>query len=154
MSLICDLSGKIIYPGLVDENEDAQGSPLEYAIWEQLASERGPRRKELTNDELARRSGIKKSKVVRLFSPDFIQVRGITVPHVEALAPVFGLTAAELVRRAEERLPVSDVGDDLSERRRKQAEAAAMTPEELDAYAGPKAATRDPEMDTDEPEHP
>lgn len=149
---MCGVSRIRAYSYGVNEKKAPTATPLELAIWEELAALRGPRRKELTAVELSRRTGISGGTINRLFSPDPSQVRAISVEQVEVLAAVFDLTPAELVRRAERRLkPMSAAADDIqAHRRKKQDEAEAMPPEGIDRREGKSAATTEPEFDSEE----
>lgn len=149
---MCAVSLIRAYSDWVNEKKEPTATPLELAIWEELAALRGPRRKELTAAELARRTGISGGTINRLFSPDPSQVRAINVEQVALLAEVFNLTPGELVARAEKRVDAMSAASDdlLAHRRKKQDEAEAMTPEGIDRREGKTAATTDPEFDSEE----
>jgi transcriptional regulator with XRE-family HTH domain len=125
----------------------------------------------LTAKQVADRSGISMGQVNRIVSknPDF--VRDINVTQISEIAHALGTTPHRLVERAVERAGgieaiwadrenmrraavsvAPGTNDELAERRRKQAEAAAMSVEELENVPG--AATRDAELDSDEPDLP
>jgi hypothetical protein len=108
--------------------------------------------------------------MARITSDNDSYLRDINVTQVAEIAHALGVAPDELVARAVKRAggieavwadreqmraamsAVPATNDELAERRRKQAEAAAMSVEELENVPG--AATRDAELDSDEPDLP
>lgn len=81
---------------------EATRSPLTIALAEQIRAERGVAR--LSQLEVCRRTGLARSTYVRVETAE----RDIDLTQLAVIAPVFGLTVSELVRRAEQRLTDSD----------------------------------------------
>jgi transcriptional regulator with XRE-family HTH domain len=124
----------------------------------------------LSAKQVSEGSGITVGQVNRIISKNPETVRDINVTQISELAHALSTTPHKLVERAVERAGGLDAiwadreamraavsvapatNDELAERRRKQAEAAAMTVEELEDVKG--AATRDAELDSDEPDLP
>jgi transcriptional regulator with XRE-family HTH domain len=124
----------------------------------------------LTAKDVSAASGITLGQMNRIISKNDNLVRDINITQISEIAYALDSTPQMLVERAVRRaggisaiwadrermraamsvVPVTN--DELAERRRKQAEAAAMSVEELEDVKG--AATRDAELDSDEPELP
>lgn len=121
----------------------------------------------LTIEQLAVASGVAESTLKRVLKGTI----DVNVADLAAIAAAFTaagrtssigkpVTPQELMQRAVKRAggyetlvsSVSDTTDELADRRRRQAEAASMTVEELERQ--PHAATRDSELDADEPDAP
>jgi transcriptional regulator with XRE-family HTH domain len=119
-----------------------------------------------TVDQLAKASGISTATINRMFSKD---PRDVNITQITWLAALLGTTPQELVAEAVRRagglgaimdemrasIEMSDgagTNDEL-DRKRRQKEAASMTTEQLEGEQQ-RAATRDPEMDSDEPPTP
>lgn len=106
---------------------------------------------------LARASGLSLGTANRISSKN--DLRDINVTQIAQIAAAFGMEAAALINRAEARAIViqssmsDDDGslDDLATRRRQRA-AAEMSLAEIEALE--HVATRDPELDEDEPDQP
>lgn len=109
----------------------------------------------LTQEELARLAGINYETFKRILKGE----RDINITQITGIARAVGIRPAQLVQRAEERYIVmleeqlsagGGIPNDITRKRiEKEAEARAMTPDQL---AGAKhAATTDPELNTDEP---
>lgn len=64
-----------------------------------------------TFDKLAERSGIPKRTLMRLVSPTSAERRAINLDRLEQLATAFGLTPAEVLTAAAERLARADTDD-------------------------------------------
>ena len=85
--------------------------------------------------------------------------RDINVTQIGRIAGAIGVTPSQLVKKAVAEAggmeaimsEVATTNDLDAQRAKRQATASAMTPEELEAER--HAATTDPEMDTDEPDH-
>lgn len=112
----------------------------------------------MRQDDLAAATGIS----VTLIGRSIRGTRGLSVKEFETIAGVLGEDPGVLLKEAldgfggMEKLltkPVSDVPLSLDEqRRRKQAEAAAMTPQQIAEYSGEQAAIDDPELEGNEPD--
>jgi transcriptional regulator with XRE-family HTH domain len=106
-------------------------------------------KREKTLDDLAAETGIPYSTLRRKIAGG----APIFVAELMAIAKAIPVSAGKVLDEAEELVAMSaaDATNDLDAiRRRKQAEASAMKPEDLEAEK--HAATRDPELDTDQPD--
>jgi transcriptional regulator with XRE-family HTH domain len=112
----------------------------------------------LSQETLAKLSGVNYETLKRILKGD----RDINITQISGIALAVGITPAQLVQRAEERLRVmvneelsegASTTDDITRKRlEKEAEARSMT---IDQLAGTQnAATDDPELLSDEPEAP
>lgn len=118
----------------------------------------------MTAVRLAEESGITLGTINRILSKD---PRDINITQITWIAAALGTTPQELVAEAVRRAgglgaimaelrsnldqaSEAPATNDELERKRRQREAASMTTEQLEGEMR-SAATRDPEMDTDEP---
>lgn len=106
----------------------------------------------LTQADLVRETGINPTTMQRLLSGK----SDIDVIQLAKLADAIGVPPQELMEYAverAERLSAAAAKNDLQEKRlQKQAEAQSMTTDQLENETNKRAATIDPELDTDEPE--
>ena len=152
---------------------DSKDSSVNLALAETIDGERAAIRigsRKLSVERLAAESGVAYGTLRRILAGKL----DVNIGDLAALVSVINLyrrtplTVAEVVEASVARAggmskiveefgitPLSEVPattDELADRRRKQEEAAAMTVEELEDVAG--AATRDAELDSDEPDLP
>lgn len=108
----------------------------------------------MTQADLVARTGINPTTMQRLLAGKSV----IDVTQLAALADAIGVPPQDLMERAVERAErlsaaSSNMSDLQKKRSEKEAEARAMTPDQL-AQVEKRAATDDPELGTDEPEAP
>jgi len=133
---------------------DSKSTDLNQAMAAEIRAERGAA--QLTQVELAVRSGISYSTLKRILNGTV----DVSVADLGAIAAALStventVTPQELLRRAVERaggytalLSAPSATQDEIDAKRKQDEVRTMTVAQIEAL--PHAATRDPEMDTDQ----